>query len=87
MAKLSGSGGVIERVDEGASTVTQTTLPRIQNLTEDASRTIRRLDRIANTLGENPQALLYGSGAVAPGPGEPGFVAPTAAAGGHRETQ
>ena len=83
MAKLSGAGGVIERVDEGASTVTQTTLPRIQNLTEDASRTIRRLDRIANTLGENPQALLYGSGAVAPGPGEPGFVAPTAAAGAH----
>jgi len=53
-------------------------LPQLQNLTEDASRTIRRLDRIANTLGENPQALLYGSGAIAPGPGEPGFVAPAA---------
>ena len=79
MAQLNGPGGIIERVDAGANTVTQTTLPRIQNLTEDASRTIRRLDRIANTLGENPQALLYGSGAVAPGPGEPGFVAPAAA--------
>ena len=65
--------------DDGkVSTVTRTTLPQLQNLTEDASRTIRRLDRIANTLGENPQALLYGSGAIAPGPGEPGFVAPAA---------
>lgn len=78
LARLSGPGGVLERVDEGASTVTRTTLPQLQNLTEDASRTIRRLDRIANTLGENPQALLYGSGAIAPGPGEPGFVAPAA---------
>ena len=69
---------MLERVDEGANTVTRSTLPQIQNLTEDASRTIRRLDRIANTLGENPQALLYGSGAIAPGPGEPGFVAPVA---------
>lgn len=75
-ATLIGPGGLLERVDEGASTVTTTTLPRIQNLTEDASRTIRRLDRIANTLGDNPQVLLYGSGAIAPGPGEPGFVAP-----------
>ena len=66
---------------EGASTVTSTTLPRIQNLTEDASRTIRRLDRIANSLGDNPQAFIYGSGRVPPGPGEPGFQAPAAAGG------
>lgn len=76
LATLTGEGGVVARLDEGATTVTQTTLPRIQNLTEEASRTIRRLDRIANTLGENPQALLYGSGPIPPGPGEPGFVAP-----------
>ncbi|HMN19998.1 MAG TPA: MlaD family protein [Ottowia sp.] len=80
LATLTGEGGVVARLDEGATTVTQTTLPRIQNLTEEASRTIRRLDRIANTLGENPQALLYGSGPIPPGPGEPGFVAPDARA-------
>ncbi|WP_293219806.1 MlaD family protein [Ottowia sp.] len=78
LTRLTGPGGVLERADESANTVNRTTLPKIQNLTEDASRTIRRLDRIANTLGENPQALLYGSGAIAPGPGEPGFVAPAA---------
>lgn len=79
LSVLTGEGGVLARIDEGADTVTQITLPRIQNLTEEASRTIRRLDRIANTLGENPQALLYGSGAIPPGPGEPGFAAPATA--------
>lgn len=75
---LTGEGGMIERMDEGASTVTSTTLPRIQLLTEDASRTIRRLDRLVNTLSDNPQALLYGSGSIDPGPGEEGFVPPRA---------
>ena len=80
--RVTGPGGVVDRVSEGASTVTNTTLPRIQNLTEDASRTIRRLDRIANALSENPQAFIYGSGTVPPGPGEPGFQAPATAPGG-----
>lgn len=80
--RVTGPGGVVDRMSEGASTVTNTTLPRIQNLTEDASRTIRRLDRIANALSENPQAFIYGSGTVPPGPGEPGFQAPATAPGG-----
>ena len=80
--RVTGPGGMVDRMSEGASTVTSTTLPRIQNLTEDASRTIRRLDRIANALSENPQAFIYGSGTVPPGPGEPGFQAPATAPGG-----
>lgn len=80
--RVTGPGGVVDRMSEGANTVTSTTLPRIQNLTEDASRTIRRLDRIANSLSENPQAFIYGSGTVPPGPGEPGFQTPGAAPGG-----
>lgn len=71
--QVAGKGGVVDQLSESANTVTATTLPRIQTLTEDASRTIRRLDRIANTLGENPQSFIYGSGAIPPGPGEPGF--------------
>ena len=71
--QVAGKGGVVDQLSESANTVTATTLPRIQSLTEDASRTIRRLDRIANTLGENPQSFIYGSGAIPPGPGEPGF--------------
>ena len=68
--QVAGQGGVIDQLSESANTVTTTTLPRIQTLTEDASRTIRRLDRIANSLGDNPQAFIYGSGAIPPGPGE-----------------
>ncbi|HOB66937.1 MlaD family protein [Ottowia sp.] len=71
--QVAGKGGVVDQLSESASTVTGTTLPRIQTLTEDASRTIRRLDRVANTLGENPQSLIYGTGTIPPGPGEPGF--------------
>jgi phospholipid/cholesterol/gamma-HCH transport system substrate-binding protein len=77
--RLTASGGVIDRLSESASTVTATTLPRIQLLTEDASRTIRRLDRVVDAVSENPQAFIYGSGAIPPGPGEAGFVAPGAA--------
>ena len=74
--QVAGKGGVVEQLSESANTVTATTLPRIQNLTEDASRTIRRLDRIANSISENPQAFIYGRGAIPPGPGEPGFGQP-----------
>ena len=77
--QVAGNGGVVDQMSLGASTLTGTTLPRVQNLAEDASRTIRRLDRIANTLSENPQSFIYGTGAIPPGPGEPGFVAPQAA--------
>ena len=73
MGTLTGQGGAIERFSESVTTVTTSTLPHIQGLTEDASRTIRRLDRVVDSISENPQALIYGSGAIAPGPGEPGF--------------
>lgn len=78
VATATGPGGLLDRLSESAGTITSTTLPQIQHLTEDASRTIRRLDRIANSVGENPQVFIYGSGAIPPGPGEPGFVAPAA---------
>ncbi|MFT3779088.1 MAG: MlaD family protein [Ottowia sp.] len=77
MDTLTGQGGVIERLGESATTVGTTTLPRIQGLTEDASRTVRRLDRVVDSISENPQSLIYGGGAIPPGPGEPGFVSPS----------
>jgi len=76
MGELTGKGGVVDRLGESVNTFGSTTLPRIQTLTDDASRTIRRLDRVANTIGENPQSLLYGNGAIPPGPGEHGFEPP-----------
>ncbi|QTD45275.1 MlaD family protein [Ottowia testudinis] len=85
VGQVAGKGGVIDQLSESAGTVTTNTLPRIQNLTDDASRTIRRLDRIANTLGENPQSFIYGTGTIPPGPGEPGFG--QAAASGHAASE
>ena len=84
--QVAGKGGVVDQLSESANTVTATTLPRIQNLTEDASRTIRRLDRIANSLAENPQSFIYGSGTIPPGPGEPGFGRAPAGGGAAPET-
>lgn len=79
VARVTAPGGVIDRLDDGVQTVTSTTLPRIQGLTGEARQAVRRLDRVTQTLGDNPQALLYGGGAVPPGPGEPGFAPPAAA--------
>lgn len=78
MSAFTGQGGALERLNESAHTITTTTLPRIQHLTEDASRTLRRIDRMAGALSDNPQALLYGDGPIPPGPGEPGFTPPRA---------
>jgi len=74
--QLAGQGGVIERLGQGIDAFSAGTLPNLQTLTEDASRTIRRLDRVAGAIDDNPQALIYGSGPIPPGPGERGFVPP-----------
>ena len=74
--RFDAKGGALDRVSEGANTFTVSTLPRVHRTVESAERTIRQLDRTASTLNENPQAILYGRGAIAPGPGEPGFTPP-----------
>lgn len=76
--RFDAKGGALDRVSEGANTFTASTLPRVHRTVESAERTIRQLDRTASTLNENPQAILYGTGEVPPGPGEPGFQAPAA---------
>jgi phospholipid/cholesterol/gamma-HCH transport system substrate-binding protein len=50
-------------------------LPRINVLAEDLSRTSRSVDRLVSDLKEQPQSLIFGRKAAAPGPGEPGFGA------------
>ena len=83
--RLNAPGGALDRVGEGtdaiahaAETLSVSTLPRINRATEEATRTMRSLDRAINELTENPQMLIYGEGPVQPGPGEPGFRAPEA---------
>lgn len=83
--RLNASGGPIDRIGEGtdalahaAETFSVTTLPRINRATDEATRTVRTLDRAVNELTENPQMLIFGEGKPQPGPGEPGFRAPGA---------
>lgn len=85
--RLNAPGGPLDRLAAGtdalsstAETLGASTLPRINRTAEEATRTLRSLDRAVNELTDNPQALLYGEGKPRPGPGEPGFQAP----GGHR---
>lgn len=83
--RLNEQGGAVDRLAEGvdalaqsAGTLNATTLPRLNRMSDDATRAARQFGRTAANLNENPQSLLFGTGAVAPGPGEPGFVAPAA---------
>lgn len=80
---LNADDGPIQRLSDGseafsqaAETFSRATLPRINRTMDEATGTLRSLDRAIDALTENPQALLYGEGAVRPGPGEPGFQAP-----------
>lgn len=75
--QVTGPNGTLAQINAGVDTATQSTLPHIQRLTTGATQTVQRLDRLVGTLDSNPQALLYGNGTTPPGPGEPGFVAPS----------
>jgi phospholipid/cholesterol/gamma-HCH transport system substrate-binding protein len=87
LGRLSEKEGAIERFARSSDQVgttsrevgaalTDQAVPRIVTLTEDLSRTARELDRLVRGLEEQPQSLLFGKPPPAPGPGEPGFVAP-----------
>ncbi|MBS7349193.1 MAG: MCE family protein [Comamonas sp.] len=54
----------------------QYTLPGVQRASSDLSLATRQMGRTMANIDANPQSLIYGSGALRPGPGEPGFVAP-----------
>jgi phospholipid/cholesterol/gamma-HCH transport system substrate-binding protein len=81
--RLNAPDGPMDRLAEGtqalshaAENFNMATLPRVNRVTEDASRAIRQFGRTVGNLQENPQALIFGSGHAQPGPGEPGFQPP-----------
>jgi len=63
----------VEEVGVAARTVDDETMPRMNVLIEDLSRESRTLGRVVNTLGDNPQSVVFGTPPGRPGPGEPGF--------------
>lgn len=84
--RLNERDGPLDRLAEGtaalsrvAETFGAATLPRVNRASDDAARAVRQLGRTVNNINDNPQSLIFGSGSVPPGPGEPGFVAPGAA--------
>lgn len=85
-ARLNEKDGPLDKLAEGTGAlghavdvIGTTTLPRINRVTDDASRAMRQLSRTVTHINDNPQSLLFGNGEARPGPGEPGFVPPTAA--------
>jgi phospholipid/cholesterol/gamma-HCH transport system substrate-binding protein len=84
--RLNAPDGPMDRLAQGtqslshaADSFNSATLPRVNRVAEDTSRAVRQLGRTATAIGDNPQSLIYGSGPIEPGPGEPGFVTPGAA--------
>jgi phospholipid/cholesterol/gamma-HCH transport system substrate-binding protein len=81
--RLNAPDGPVDRLAQGTQSLSHAadsfnaaTLPRINRVAEDTSRAVKQLGRTATNIGDNPQSLIYGSGPVAPGPGEAGFVPP-----------
>ena len=66
--------GRVEEVGITARAVNEETMPRMNVLIDDLSKESHALGRVINTLGEQPQSLVFGTPPGAPGPGEPGFT-------------
>lgn len=84
-SRMTEPGGTLDDISQGSEalqatgqTLNTTLVPRLNRTADDTARTVRQLGRTVDAVGDNPQSLLLGSGAAAPGPGEPGFAAPNA---------
>lgn len=82
--RMNATGGTLDQLSQGADTlgvIGQTlgaeTLPRLHRVLDEAARTARQLERAAGAVHDNPRTLIFGNPAEAPGPGEPGFSAPS----------
>jgi phospholipid/cholesterol/gamma-HCH transport system substrate-binding protein len=71
----------VDRVGSSVEGVTSDlelqTLPHLTAMTDEARLSLRAVKRTANSLTDRPQSILFGAANAAPGPGEPGFVAPS----------
>jgi phospholipid/cholesterol/gamma-HCH transport system substrate-binding protein len=81
--RMNEPGGTLDKIAESTAmlattgqTLNATLLPRLNRTADDAARTARQVGRVADAVSDAPQSLVTGKGAVPPGPGEPGFVAP-----------
>ncbi len=64
----------VEEVGVTARAVNDETMPRVNVLVDGLTKDTHTLGRVIDTLGEQPQSLVFGTPPGAPGPGEPGFT-------------
>lgn len=69
-----------EQIGQAAATFENQSLPRLNALLDNADRGARTVERVTERLGDEPSSVLFGPQPARPGPGEPGFVAPTGVA-------
>lgn len=86
-ARIQGAGGTLDHLDQGirrldavsagvtgaTESFTAETLPRVNQMADDAARSARALNRAVENLADHPQSLLFGEATIPPGPGEPGY--------------
>jgi phospholipid/cholesterol/gamma-HCH transport system substrate-binding protein len=72
---LTGLSGAVDKVGSAANMIEYETAP----LMSEARTSMRSLNRTLETFNQRPQSILFGAAKPAPGPGEAGFSAPTAA--------
>jgi phospholipid/cholesterol/gamma-HCH transport system substrate-binding protein len=64
----------VGEVGTAARAVGEETMPRVNVLVDGLARDTHTLGRVINTLGEQPQSIVFGTAPATPGPGEPGFT-------------
>ena len=73
LEKLNAQDGPMEKIGDAAARLESVA----SSLEKDSRRTLRSVDRTVEQFGQNPQRLLFGPPPPQPGPGEPGFAAPS----------
>ena len=69
--------GAIDSLTGVTADLEAETLPHVVRMTDEARTALRSVRRTADSLSDRPQSILFGAPSAQPGPGEPGFVAPT----------
>lgn len=77
--RLNQPGGTLDKIAEGVDALSATTqnvnaltLPRLNRTVDATARAVRQVGRAINDVAEQPNSLIFGNGAIAPGPGEAG---------------
>ena len=71
------AGQGVGEIARSVSAMETQSLPRLNLLLDEAGRGARTVERVADRLGDEPASVLFGTPPARPGPGEPGFTAPS----------